>query len=44
MSGSSDRASFDSKDMRTGRRQILPLFFPGEIVGFDGEFRKGVTV
>ncbi len=27
-----------------GRRQILSLFFPGEIVGFDGEFREGVTV
>ena len=27
-----------------GRRQILTLFFPGEIVGFDGEFREGVTV
>ncbi len=27
-----------------GRRQILSLFFPGEIVGFDGEFREGVAV
>lgn len=27
-----------------GRRQILSLFFPGEIVGFEGEFREGVTV
>lgn len=27
-----------------GRRQILSLFLPGEIVGFDGEFRDGVTV
>ena len=27
-----------------GRRQILSLFFPGEIVGFDREFREGVTV
>jgi len=27
-----------------GRRQILSLFFPGEIVGFDGEFREGVSV
>lgn len=27
-----------------GRRQILSLFFPGEIIGFDGEFREGVTV
>lgn len=27
-----------------GRRKILSLFFPGEIVGFDREFREGVTV
>jgi CRP/FNR family transcriptional regulator len=27
-----------------GRRQILSLFFPGEIVGFEGEFRDGITV
>lgn len=27
-----------------GRRQILSLFLPGEIVGFDGESREGVTV
>lgn len=27
-----------------GRRQILSLFFPGEIVGFQGEFREGVSV
>jgi len=27
-----------------GRRQILSLFIPGEIVGFDGEFREGVSV
>lgn len=27
-----------------GRRQILSLFFPGEIVGFEGEFREGATV
>ena len=27
-----------------GRRQILSLFFPGEIVGFEGEFREGVSV
>ena len=27
-----------------GRRQILSLFFPGEIVGFEGEFREGVNV
>ena len=27
-----------------GRRQILSLFFPGEIVGFEEEFRDGVTV
>jgi CRP/FNR family transcriptional regulator len=27
-----------------GRRQILSLFLPGEIVGFEGEFREGVTV
>lgn len=27
-----------------GRRQILSLFLPGEIVGFDGEFREGVSV
>ena len=27
-----------------GRRQILSLFFPGEIIGFEGEFREGVTV
>lgn len=27
-----------------GRRQILSLFLPGEIVGFEGEFRDGVSV
>lgn len=27
-----------------GHRQILSLFFPGEVVGFDGETREGVTV
>ena len=27
-----------------GRRQILSLFFAGEIVGFEGEFRDGVSV
>jgi CRP-like cAMP-binding protein len=27
-----------------GRRQILSLFLPGEIVGFEGEFREGATV
>ena len=27
-----------------GRRQILSLFFPGEIIGFEGEFREGVSV
>ncbi len=27
-----------------GRRQILSLFFPGEIVGFDREFRGDVSV
>lgn len=27
-----------------GRRQIISLFFPGEIFGFDGEFREGITV
>jgi CRP-like cAMP-binding protein len=27
-----------------GRRQILSLFLPGEIVGFEGEFREGVTI
>lgn len=27
-----------------GRRQIVSLFFPGEIVGFEGEFREGITV
>ncbi|WP_431300562.1 Crp/Fnr family transcriptional regulator [Tabrizicola sp. BL-A-41-H6] len=27
-----------------GHRQILSLFFPGEIVGFDGEFRGEVSV
>jgi len=27
-----------------GRRHILSLFLPGEIVGFEGEFRKGVGV
>jgi CRP-like cAMP-binding protein len=27
-----------------GRRQILSLFLPGEIVGFEGEFREGVSV
>ncbi|GEM_PF-357784 len=27
-----------------GRRQILSLFFPGEIVGFDGEFHEGEFV
>ena len=27
-----------------GRRQILSLFLPGEIIGFDGEFREGVSV
>ena len=27
-----------------GRRQILSLFLPGEIVGFDGELREGATV
>jgi CRP/FNR family transcriptional regulator len=27
-----------------GRRQIMSLFFAGEIVGFDGELREGVTV
>lgn len=27
-----------------GRRHILSIFLPGEIVGFDGEFRNGVDV
>ncbi|MDO8985987.1 Crp/Fnr family transcriptional regulator [Cypionkella sp.] len=27
-----------------GRRQILSLFLPGEVVGFEGEFREGVSV
>ncbi|MDP2079474.1 MAG: Crp/Fnr family transcriptional regulator [Pseudotabrizicola sp.] len=27
-----------------GRRQILSLFLPGEIIGFNGEFREGVNV
>jgi len=27
-----------------GRRQILALFLPGEIVGFEGEFHEGVSV
>lgn len=27
-----------------GRRQILSLFFPGEIIGFEGEFREGTSV
>lgn len=27
-----------------GRRQILSLFLPGEIVGVEGEFREGVSV
>ncbi len=27
-----------------GRRQILSLFLPGEIIGFEGEFREGVSV
>jgi CRP-like cAMP-binding protein len=27
-----------------GHRQILSLFFPGEIIGFEGEFREGVSV
>lgn len=27
-----------------GRRQILSLFLPGEIVGLEGEFREGVSV
>jgi CRP-like cAMP-binding protein len=27
-----------------GRRHILSLFLPGEIVGFEGEFRNGVGV
>ena len=27
-----------------GRRQVLSLFLPGEIVGFEGEFREGVSV
>jgi CRP/FNR family transcriptional regulator, anaerobic regulatory protein len=27
-----------------GRRQILSLFFPGEIVGFEGESHEGVSV
>lgn len=27
-----------------GRRQILSLFLPGEIVGFEGEFREGASV
>lgn len=27
-----------------GRRHILSLFLPGEIVGFEGEFRRGVAV
>ena len=27
-----------------GRRHILSLFLPGEIVGFEGEFREGVSV
>lgn len=27
-----------------GRRQILSLFLPGEIVGFDAELREGVSV
>ncbi len=27
-----------------GRRQILSLFFPGEIIGFDEDFREGVAI
>lgn len=27
-----------------GRRQILSLLLPGEIVGFEGQFREGVSV
>lgn len=27
-----------------GRRQILSLFLPGEIVGYEGRFREGVSV
>jgi CRP/FNR family transcriptional regulator len=27
-----------------GRRQILSLFLPGEIVGFEAEFREGLSV
>lgn len=27
-----------------GRRQILSLFLPGDIIGFEGEFRDGVSV
>ena len=27
-----------------GRRQILSLFLPGVIIGFEGEFRDGATV
>lgn len=27
-----------------GRRQILTLFLPGEIVGFEAEFREGISV
>lgn len=27
-----------------GRRQILSLFLPGEIIGYDGQFREGMSV
>ncbi|TGD41541.1 Crp/Fnr family transcriptional regulator [Pseudotabrizicola sediminis] len=27
-----------------GRRQILTLFFPGEIIGFEGEFHEGASI
>lgn len=27
-----------------GRRQLLSLFFPGEIVGFEGELREGASL
>lgn len=27
-----------------GRRQLLSLFFPGEIVGFEGDFHQGLSV
>lgn len=27
-----------------GRRQILSLFFPGEVVGYDGQLREGLSI